>query len=65
MRGMDAGVVDKPPFLAFVVYNLPRIVGAGRTGVDGGSPEQGSHRFRRLLAGYAGHFDLAAEVLVF
>ena len=28
-------------------------------------PEQGSHRFRRLLAGQPRHLNLAAEVLVF
>ena len=62
---MDAGVVDKPPFLALVVYNLPRIVGAGFVSLAGHGAEQGSHRFRCFLAGKPRHLDLTAEVLVF
>ena len=65
MRSMDAGVVDKPPFLALVVYNLPRIVGAGFVRLTGHGAEQGCHCFRRLLAGYPSHLNFAAEVLVF
>ena len=51
MRSMDAGVVDKPPLFALVVYNLPRIVGAGFMCLAGHGTEQGSHRFRCFLAG--------------
>ena len=51
LGSMDAGVVDKPPFLALVVYNLPRIVGAGFVSLTGHGAEQGSHRFRCFLAG--------------
>ena len=64
MRSMDAGVVDKPPLLALVVCNLPRIVGAGFVRLTGHGAEQGCHCFRRFLAGKPCHLDLAAEVLV-
>ena len=32
---MDAGVVDKPPYFSLVVGYLQRVIGAGRTGMDG------------------------------
>ena len=51
LRAVDAGIVDKPPFLALVVYNLPRIVGAGFVSLTGHGAEQGSHRFRCFLTG--------------
>ena len=62
---MDAGVVDKPPCFPLIVGYLPRVIGAGRTGMDSSGPEQGSHRFRRLLAGQPRHLNLAAKILVF
>ena len=34
-----------------VVGDLPWVIGAGGTGVDGGGAEQSGHSFRRLLAG--------------
>ena len=65
MRTMDTGVVNKPPCFSLVIGHFPRIVGAGRTGMDSGGPKQGSHGFCCLLAGESRHLNFTAEALVF
>ena len=64
-RAADAGVVDKPPRLAFAVHHFPWVVGAGLVRLAGSGAEQSGCGFRCLPAGYAGHLDFTAEVLVF
>lgn len=64
-RAMNAGVADKPPRLAFAILHFPWVVGAGLVRLAGSGTEQGGCGLRRLPAGYAGHLDFTAEVLVF
>ena len=45
----DAGILDKPPDFSVIVRHLPWVVGAGGTGMDGGSTEQGRYSFCGFL----------------
>ena len=59
------GVVNKPPCFSLVIGHFPRIIGAGRTGMDSVGSKQGSHGFCCLLAGESRHLNFTAEALVF
>lgn len=55
----------KTPCFPLIVGDLPWIVDLGFVRLAGCSAKQGGHSFRSLLASYASHFDLAAEILIF
>ena len=64
LRCLDAAIIDKAPFLAVCVRDLPGVVKAGFMRLVRHCTKQRSHRTDGLLPGDAGHLDFAAKFLV-
>ena len=61
---LDAAVEYETPFFSVPVDHFPWIIDRGLVSLAGTGPEQGGDRFRCLLTGQPGHFNLAAEGLL-